>query len=66
MRIFCFEIEYIGWGMSQWKQFAMKGEKISAIRAYREAKKDKHGNAMGLREAKEYVEDWGEKHGVIW
>jgi len=54
---------------SSWKKIARTGNKIAAIRALWEEKNKKHPNMddplrMGLREAKEYIENWMVKHNI--
>lgn len=58
MKIFCFEIIYIGFD-DKWQRFAKLGRKIDAIKAYRLL--DKTGK-IGLREAKDHIDQWMLKH----
>ena len=79
MRILCFDIEYVGFkgcfpliqNNSLWKAYALKGEKIEAIKAYRSMKNARYPNVddprrVGLREAKDKVEDFMAQKKVVF
>ncbi|HPR91716.1 MAG TPA: hypothetical protein PLR64_00460, partial [Candidatus Dojkabacteria bacterium] len=78
MRILCFDIEYVGFkgcfpliqNNSGWKAFALKGDKISAIKEYRNVKNSRYGvddpRRVGLREAKDKVEEFMIKNKVVY
>lgn len=48
---------------AEWQRHARNGERINAIKAYREAYKTNFP-APGLKEAKDAVEDWCLTHGI--
>jgi len=58
MKVFCFEIVYIGFN-GEWKKFAKQGRKLDAIKAYRLLGKN---GLIGLKEAKDHVDKWMERH----
>ena len=67
-RFLLWKVEYVGFRPAFWKKYARKGQKIQAIKAYRELKnKNKTSDSpdyLSLREAKEFIEDWMHKHHI--
>jgi len=67
-RFLLWEIGYVGLKPTLWKKYARKGLMISAIRSLRELKNkgltQESPGYVGLREAKELIEDWMQKHHV--
>ena len=67
-RFLLWEVEYVGFRPTAWKGYARQSLKISVIKAYRELKnKGKTADSpdyLSLREAKNFIEDWMQKHHV--
>jgi hypothetical protein len=76
MRIFCFDVKYIGWKRriddTKWQSLALAGKSIAAVKEYREAykvfvKKNVSGIVYtypGLADSKNAVEMFMASHGL--
>lgn len=61
MKILCLEINYVGFKNSKWKQFALDGNRLQAIKALWESRPTGKRNLM---QAKIEVDNFMAKNGV--
>ena len=70
MRIFCFDISFIGFKRKEWENIALSGDKVKAILSLRAMKNKNYPNVddprrLGLKDAKDIVEAYMWKHKIV-